>query len=384
MLEMIFNVASQNNASFNKNNNFFDVLYETGLSKSIFNELNKHLLSKKIEFDDVFNKEKKDDDKSILCSNFVINNLLNFLSVKDVGCNLKDVNNIEDDKIQKKRIDKDQNTPSNSIDSLKNRKNDNIKKNKKKIEVLKIDSSPNKLIKNKNTYNHIRELNNINIRNNVYSKKINHKFFQKKISMSNINKNNIKCVEDAKKIIVPTDIKKNKNVLFTSKYENVINRGSSLKVFNQPKDMKLCIEPLFSNDSSNSIKWKKLISQKILLSISNKFNEVEIHLKPEYLGSIHVVINMKNNAATLKLISKYNEVRMFLDDYMPFLRDSLTKNGIKLEEFKICSSLKNNKLKIYKNSFYKNMHRTDNFKKMLNIYEKKTDFTKYKLIDICV
>lgn len=377
MLEIICNIASQKNTPFKKSDNFFDIIYESDLSKSIFNQLNKFLLTKEMEFDNVLTEEKKDDDnKSIICANFIINNLLNILIKKDIVIDSKNFNNIKDDETQKKKIDKDENSLLNTIYFLKNIKNFKTKKNKEIFKILKTETLLNKLIKNENEFKQTNELNNISITNNLYLKKINNQ-------ISNIDKSKVKFTKDEKKIIFPLNIKKNKDVSSLYKnfntIDNMIDKRNLFKIFHKQEAMKLHIEPLILNDTKNSIEWKKLISQKILLSIFNKYNQAEIHLKPEYLGSIHIIISMKNNAVILKFISKYNEVRKFLDSYMPFLRNSLTKNGIKLEEFNIYSSLKNEKLKIYKNIDYIN-----NFKKIFNIHEKNLNSTKHTPIDVLV
>ena len=129
MLEIICNIASQKNTPFKKSDNFFDIIYESDLSKSIFNQLNKFLLTKEMEFDNVLTEEKKDDDnKSIICANFIINNLLNILIKKDIVIDSKNFNNIKDDETQKKKIDKDENSLLNTIYFLKNIKNFKTKK----------------------------------------------------------------------------------------------------------------------------------------------------------------------------------------------------------------------------------------------------------------
>ncbi|WAI11847.1 MAG: flagellar hook-length control protein FliK [Buchnera aphidicola (Macrosiphum albifrons)] len=376
MLEIICNIASQKNTSFKKSHNFFDIIYESDLSKSIFNELNKFLLTKEMAFDNVLTEEKKDDDKSIICANFISNNLLNILIEKDIVIDSKNFNNINDDKTHKKKIDKDENSLLHTIHLLKNIKIFKIKKNKKVFKMLQTETLLNTLAKNKNEFKKTDKLNNISIINDLCLKKINNQ-------ISDINKSKVKLKKDEKKIIFSFNIKKNKNI--SSLYKNVntignmIDKRNLLEIFHKQEPIKLNIKPLILNDTKNSIEWKKLISQKILLSIFNKYNQAEIHLKPEYLGSIHIIISMKNNAVRLKFISKYNEIRKFLDSYMPFLRNSLTNNGIKLEEFNIYSSLKNKKLKIYKNIDYIN-----NFKKTFNIHERNLNSIKHTPVDILV
>ncbi|QCI22541.1 flagellar hook-length control protein FliK [Buchnera aphidicola] len=248
--------------------------------------------------------------------------------------------------------------------------------------MLKREILSNKLIKNKNGYNQNNERNNINIINNLYLKKINNGTSTKKIKNFDIYINKVNLTKDEKKIIFPLDVKKNKSISSLCKkintIDNIIDKRNVLKVYDKQESIELHNEPLIFNDTKNYIEWKKLISQKILLSIFNKYNQAEIHLKPEFLGSIHIIISMKNNAVKLKFISKYNEVRKFLDSYIPFLRNSLTQKGIKLEEFNIYSSFKNKKLK------NKNIDYINNFKKKNNIYEKNLTLIKYTPIDVLV
>ncbi|QCI17493.1 flagellar hook-length control protein FliK [Buchnera aphidicola (Acyrthosiphon lactucae)] len=390
MLQMIYNINSQNNASLNKDNNFFNNIFKEGLSISVLNQLNKYLLRKEIEFDNVFTEEKKNDDndKNIVCANFIINNLLNILNKRDRILNSETFNNIKDNKMQKKKIKKNQVNSLHTIDFLKNIKDSKKNKIKNTFKILKIETESSKLINNKNQFNQINELNNIRITNNLDSKKTNNQLFQRKTNIPKVYKNKMKFIEDEKKVILPLDTKKNKKFIFFSKninkIDNIIHRRNSFPIFNKKEHIKSYIKPLLSNNTKNSIEWKKLISHKILLSISNKNNQAEIHLKPESLGSIHIVINMKNNAATLKFISKYNEVRMFLENSIPFLRNSLTEHGIKLEKFNISSSLTNKKYKNYKNLFSKNINYLDSFKKNLNIYKNDLDLKNFKPIDIYI
>ncbi|QFQ32950.1 hypothetical protein FQV33_02430 [Buchnera aphidicola (Aphis fabae)] len=93
------------------------------------------------------------------------------------------------------------------------------------------------------------------------------------------------------------------------------------------------------------MQWKKAISQQVLLSISNKENKAEIRLQPESLGSIYVKIQMKDDQAKLKFISDHTEIKNFLNNCIPFLRDSLNKNGIFLKKVNISSFFNSEKNK---------------------------------------
>ncbi|WP_079172775.1 flagellar hook-length control protein FliK [Buchnera aphidicola] len=388
MSEIIYNITSQKNSFFHKDN-YFNIVNESDLSNSVFNKLNKYLLQKEMEFDNVSTEEKKNDEKkNIVCANFIINNLLNIFNKKDIIFNSKNFNDIQNNKIQKKKIEKNQNNFSDTICFLKIIKNFKNKNIQEIFKILKIKRFPSELKKSNNQFNGINELNNIDIKKNLHLKNSNYQFFQKKTNTSNINKNNLNLIKNEKKIIFPSDIKESRNTLFPSKninkIKNIISKRSSLKILNQKEFSKLYVEPLISQQENNSIKWRKLISNKILLSISNKDNQAEIHLKPASLGTIHIIVNMKNNIAKLKFFSKYDEVRKFLDSSIPFLRNSLMRNGIKLEKFNIFDSATNKITKSYKNLLYENIFRSDNSKKRLNIYEKKINLIKYKPIDVYV
>jgi len=388
MFEMICNIATQEKISSNKDDNFLKIIDASQLSKSFFNKLHQYLLSKEIEFDNVFTEEKKDDDKNIVSSNFIINNLLNICNNNNTSVHSQNLNSIKDHKIQKKKLDNYENNLlniMNDINSFKKIKNFSEKQNK---EILQIDRFSRKITRNKNQFNQISGLNNIDIIKNLFLKKIKNQNVQKKLNIVDFDKKNINLTKDEKKIMSSLDIEKNKKDLSSSqninKISNIINRRSLLKNFNQTECIKSNIEPFILNNSKNSIEWRKLITHKIFLSISNKDNQAEIHLKPESLGSIHILVNVENNAAKLKFISKYNEVRTFLDGYTPFLRHSLMKNGIKLEKCDILSSLKNEKLKNHKNLLYKKDYNIDKFKKKNNISERKLDLIKYRLIDVYI
>ncbi|QCI19659.1 hypothetical protein D9V66_00395 [Buchnera aphidicola (Brevicoryne brassicae)] len=84
MLKIIYNILPYKNVSSNlhEKNNIFDINSKLPVSQSIFNELNKFLINKEIEFDNVSTDEKK-HDKNIICTNFAINNLLNIVVYKD-------------------------------------------------------------------------------------------------------------------------------------------------------------------------------------------------------------------------------------------------------------------------------------------------------------
>jgi len=388
MFEMICNIPSQQKMSSSKDNNFLKIIDTSELSKSFLNKLNQYLLTKEIEFDNVFTEEKKDDDKNIVSSNFIINNLLNIFYKNNIGVNSKNLNSAKDHKIQKKKIDQYKNdllNIMNSINFFKKIKNSSENKNK---ETLKIDRLPKKVIRHDNQLNQMSELNNVDIIKNLFLKKVNNKNSQKTINIINFNKKNINIIKYEKKMMSPLDIKRNNNDSSSSQDVNkifsLINRKNLLKNVNETKCIQLNIEPLILKNSKNSIEWQKLITHKIFLSIANKDNQAEIHLKPESLGSIHILVNVENNAAKLKFISKYNEIRMFLDIYRPFLSHSLMKNGIKLEKCDILSSLKNEKLKNHKNLLYKKNYNVDEFKQESNISERKSDLIKYRSVDVYI
>ncbi|AHG60288.1 flagellar hook-length control protein FliK [Buchnera aphidicola] len=245
----------------------------------------------------------------------------------------------------------------------------------------------NEFKKNKNLYVQNNKSNNINIKKKLDLIKLNHSYNHEQVNFRKIDQDHINGIKNQKNIILLTDFKNYKNSLFLSKninqIDNFLRNTNLIKDTNQKKTLQLNTEPSFFCHSENSMEWKKSVSQKILLSISNKDNQAEIYLKPENLGLIYIKIIMKDDEATLNFISNHNEVRMSLDNYVPFLRDSLRKNGIKLREAKISSSLKNKEVKNSK-FFYKNILNSDVCNKTLNIYKKNRDISKYKLIDVYV
>ncbi|WP_367678091.1 flagellar hook-length control protein FliK [Buchnera aphidicola] len=169
-----------------------------------------------------------------------------------------------------------------------------------------------------------------------------------------------------------------------NKIDYSIRNTHVLKDFNKKELLKKNVDPFFFIDSKNSIEWKKSISQKILLSISNKENQAKIYLQPENLGSIYIKIKMKDDQAILSFISNNNEVRIFLNNCVPFLRDSLNKSGISLRKVNIYSSLKNIRMKDSKKNFNEKFVNSYKLQEILNIYKKSTGLIKRQEIDVYV
>ncbi|QCI20821.1 flagellar hook-length control protein FliK [Buchnera aphidicola (Hyperomyzus lactucae)] len=382
MLKAIYSIALEKNNFSNKKTDK-NIVDQKNSSRSIFDQFKKYLMSKEIEFDNVVTEEKKDDNTSIVYANFVINNLLNILNKKDIYFNT----NLIQDKITEKKIEKYNSIISDSNNLLKS-----IKKNQKqeKYTILKKESLSTEILqkKNKNHFFLVNKFIAVNKVNNVFLKKNHDPFVQKKENFSINIKNNIPFLKNERKIIFLKDTKNHKNTFhaskITNKTHNAINQKVSSKEINKKEGMKLYTDPLMLHDSNNSIEWKNLINKKILLSIFNKKNQVEMYLKPEYLGNIHIKIKMKHNQVQLNFISNHNEVRIFLENYIPFLRNSLKKNGIELKKFTICSSLKNKELNNCENLLYKRFSKIDEFKKNLNVHEHHLERIKYKSIDVYV
>ncbi|QCI20236.1 flagellar hook-length control protein FliK [Buchnera aphidicola (Brachycaudus cardui)] len=263
---------------------------------------------------------------------------------------------------------------------LKDIKNCKINKNKNQFQNIYIRSPSNSSDACKNITSQEHKL---NIINNAYLIKSNHHYNHKKINFNNINQDRCKNIKNKENVISFLNIKHHKNNLFPLKNINKIDtcmRNTYLLKENNKKEViRTYTEPFFFHSSKNSIEWKKSISQKIHLAIANKENQAEIYLKPESLGAIYIKINMKHDQAVLSFISNNNEVRKFLDEYVPYLRNSLNKSRILLKEVNIYSSIKN-----YKSILNKNIFNVHQFKKTLNIYKKNIDMIKYQEIDIYV
>ncbi|QCI15771.1 flagellar hook-length control protein FliK [Buchnera aphidicola] len=388
MLDIIYSISLDKQDLSNKNDN---LIYSTDLSQSIFNQLNKFLIRQEREFDNVLTDKKKDDQSSIIANNFVISNLLNIVNQKE-SISLKSQDNCissdaKKDNTSEKKIDKHYN--GNYV------KDFNIpKKTEKNLEEYRIsenESLCNKLHENKYTLLQINPLKNFNQTHNLYLKKLNNEFFQKNKNFFYEDRKNIKFLKNEKNFYYLENIKNQKNTFLSSKNKNpieiFINQKFLSKEFDkkEKEDIKSFKLPLFLSNEKKIIKLNKLISQKILFSIANKNNKAEIHLKPEFLGTIHININIKNNnQAMLNFISYSNEVRTFLDNHMSFLRDALKKKGIKLKKFNIYSSFKNKNLINHKKFLYNNIFDTYKLRSNSNKYKNNLEEIKYKSIDIYV
>ncbi|QCI19661.1 flagellar hook-length control protein FliK [Buchnera aphidicola (Brevicoryne brassicae)] len=246
-----------------------------------------------------------------------------------------------------------------------------INQKKNKISKKKIFSETINYDKNKLFQIH-GLIDNFNISKNLHELETQYHSIQKEKNILKINENYEKNSKNKKILIFSQNLKNYKHSLFfyanTSKVKNLINEINSLQKTDTKELIKSNTQPFLFYDSKNSIEWKKLISQKILLSIANKNNQAEIYLKPENLGSIYIKINMKNDKATLDFISDHKEIRTFLDNHISFLRHSLAKNGIKLGKVNILGALKNKNIKNYKNIFD-----LDKFQKKFDFHKKNTN-----------
>ncbi|CAL4326141.1 Flagellar hook-length control protein [Buchnera aphidicola (Brachycaudus tragopogonis)] len=383
MLEIICNTVLQKNILSNNKNNTFNIINEAYRSKSIFDELQKNVLNQIIEFENVSTEYKKKDDKNIICNNLMMNSLLNILNKTDKDLHENHLKNVKNN-IKKKKITHKKNVLLDNfyfLKNIKNIKNYKIKKNKNKnqFQTLSARVLSNKLGKNL--------LSQENILNNLHLIKLKHQYDDKKINFYNTNNGDIKNINNEKNFN-SINVKNSKEILFLSKNINKIDYSIRnthvLKDFNKKELLKKNVDPFFFIDSKNSIEWKKSISQKILLSISNKENQAKIYLQPENLGSIYIKIKMKDDQAILSFISNNNEVRIFLNNCVPFLRDSLNKSGISLRKVNIYSSLKNIRMKDSKKNFNEKFVNSYKLQEILNIYKKSTGLIKRQEIDVYV
>ena len=318
MFEIINNITLEKNITANINNNNVNTIQDQFLSTPIFNELNKYLISKEIEFVNVLTEEKKDNNKNITSTNFIIHSLLNIFNSKDIYLNSNNFDSLKNNKVKKKKIDSYNKNLLKKIIFFKNVKYFKDKEVNKKSKILNVKPLPFQSSKNKNQFFPVNALNNMNITKNLHIINSNNQLDQKKNNFFNIDTDTSKFIKNGKNIIFDTDIKSYKNNFFTlknaNKTDNFMCEINFLKKSEKKEHCKSTIEPLIFYDSQNSIEWKKLINQKILLSISNKDNQAEIHLKPDCLGAIYIKINIKNDQAILNFISDRNEVRSFLEN----------------------------------------------------------------------
>ncbi|QCI21970.1 flagellar hook-length control protein FliK [Buchnera aphidicola] len=375
MLKIIDNISLQKNTScnFHIKNNIFDIDDDISkLSKSVFNKLKQCLVNQELEFENVSTEEKKKDNKNIICSNFVINNLLNIVIGKDKPLKFhsfkKTKNNILNKQEKKSTIQ----TKLNHINFLENINYVKVHLNQEKWPIEKT-----KILFDKKNFNKNEELKknklikNFNVLKNLHIENIRNDYKQEK-SIFDISEANEKKIKYVVNLVFFQDLKnyKNNTVYYknTNKFEHLSNHINSLETLDFKQLAKSNMKSLFFYDSKNSIKWTKLINQKILLSIANKNNQVEFYLKPECLGSIHVKVNLKNGKnATLDFISNEKEIRVFLNNHISILQHSLMKHGITLDKVNIFSTLKNNKLKNYKNAFNLNK-----FQQIFDLHKKNT------------
>ncbi|WP_343154320.1 flagellar hook-length control protein FliK [Buchnera aphidicola (Aphis aurantii)] len=362
MLSHLDNITFKKNISLNLDSNIYNVT-NFDFYQSILNECKKHILNKEIKFDNILTKQKKKDDENIISTNFIVNNLLNILNSKNVKDNvyLQKNTNV---KIQKKKIKRD--IKLKSCIDFKNKEQSSIEKNEKKHKKFENYA----ILKNskhiKNKYFLFYNYNNTNSPNKSFNK-----YTLNTINNLNIIKNKKNLIKDNKNFILFKNHLNNiSNSIFSKNTHKNINSifepNSFEKTDNNNFKLNQKLKYVFNSNCKENIQWKKAISQQILLSISNKKNEAEIHLKPESLGSIYIKINMFNDQAKLKFIADHIEIKNYLNNCVPFLRNALIKNGIFLKQVNISTSLnsKNKNLFILKykpkishviKKFYKNL-----------------------------
>ncbi|QCI23646.1 hypothetical protein D9V74_00375 [Buchnera aphidicola (Macrosiphoniella sanborni)] len=235
-----------------------------------------------------------------------------------------------------------------------------------------------------NKYIHYKKnnLNNLKKINHISSLRIKKESIQNRINFfkDNIIKNN-----NNKKIIFLLDFQ---NILSlserTNKIYSIFNNKNTSYILNKDDSEALRMQKVILKDSENFIRWKNFINDRILLLIGNKNSEAKINFRSNRLGYINILIHIQDNAIILNFISKYNTVRTFLDNCMPFLCNSLKKKGIKLEKYNIFSSLQHQEINNYTNFSDKNNYFSHKYPRKTNMYEKKNNFRKYPIIDCYV
>lgn len=332
MLSHLNNIELKKNILLNSDHNVYYDVYNFNFYQSILNKYKKNLLNKEIKFDNIATKKKKKDDENIVSTNFIVNNLLNILNTKNFqnAFYIKKNTNIND---QKKKLDK--NIILKYDTYLKNKEKINIEKNENKYKIFKNNETLKYSVhvKNKNFL-----FSNYNIIN-LFKKSFNQNTF-KKISNVNISKRKISSIQDGKNFIYFKNHINNITRLSKNTHQNQysIYAVHSLKKKDENSFLRKSQKSILILNNKENVGWKKAISQKVLLSIANKENAAEIRLNPESLGSIYIKIKIKDHQAKLKFISDNIGIKNFLNNCIPFLKSSLSKNGIVLKKVNIYSS----------------------------------------------
>lgn len=340
MINYLNNIALNKNILLNSTHKTSYDFNKLNFYQLILNECKKNLLNKEIKFDNIFTKKKKKNNEDIISINFIVHNLLNILNKYNIenNCYKKNINT----KKQKKKSVKNINLKD--FNYLKSKEKNSIEKNKKIHQIFKNNETFKNLIHIKNKNCLFFNYNTINI-----SKKSFNKSIFNKTSNLNMIKNKQSFIKDNKNFIYFKNHISSTSSAFLSKHTNkdqhIVYGINSIKKFNKNNFSKLNKKPIFTLNDKTNIQWKKAISQQVLLCIANKENKAEIHLKPEFLGTIYIKITMKNDQARLKFISDQKEIKNFLNCCIPYLQDSLIKNGIFLKKVDIFSSsnIKENK-----------------------------------------
>ncbi|WP_187308582.1 flagellar hook-length control protein FliK [Buchnera aphidicola] len=341
ILSHLNNIELKKNVLLNSDHNFCCYVTNFDFYQAILNECKKNLLNKEIKFDNISTQKKKQDDENIISVNFLVKNLLNVFNKNNIKTSFYIEKNTN---IKKEHKKLDQHFKLKSYYSLKNKNKINIEENEKKIKMFK----NNELLKHsKNITNKNISSYNYNIINCV----------KKSYSKSNLNEsNNLKIIKNQKNsikdsknfIYFKNNLNNRSNILASKnayKNQNSISEINSFKKTDENNFFKLNKKLTYILNNKKNLQWKKAISQQVLLSISNKENKAEIRLKPTFLGSIYVEIKIKDNQVKLKFISDHIEVKNFLNHCIPFLQDSLIKNGIFLKKVNISSFLNSKKNK---------------------------------------
>ncbi|WP_226856619.1 flagellar hook-length control protein FliK [Buchnera aphidicola] len=341
MLSHLNNILLKKNIVLNLNHNVYYDMNNFNFYQFILNECKKNLLNKEIKFDNISTKQKKKNNENIISTNFIVNNLLNILNGKNIKNSLYIKKNI-DIKKQKKKLD--ENIKLKSYTSLRNRSKINVETNEKEYKIFKSNEILKNLTHIKNKYFLFYNDKIINLSKKPYNKST-----FNETSNLNIIKSIKNSIKDSKNFIYfKNRINNISNILDsknTHKNQNSICEINSLKKTDVNNVFKLNKKSTLFLSKKENMQWKKAISQQVLLSISNKENKAEIRLQPESLGSIYVKIQMKDDQAKLKFISDHTEIKNFLNNCIPFLRDSLNKNGIFLKKVNISSFFNSEKNK---------------------------------------
>jgi flagellar hook-length control protein FliK len=76
--------------------------------------------------------------------------------------------------------------------------------------------------------------------------------------------------------------------------------------------------------------WNNVLGQQVVMMVTNKQQQAEIHLNPAELGPIKVTVTLDNNQASLSFIVREGATREAIESALPKLNEMMAESGISL------------------------------------------------------